>query len=160
MKWLRGITVIDIPFEGFQQVAHRMRQEPGEAGEPVTRIAPRALLVPPGFPDYMSRARVVREGVVPLEGRAWSGRAPVSRVEVSADGGRAWQEAELAAVDGHRWAWRRWRYAWRATPGRHTLSARATDAEGDTQPCEQVWSRGGFANNAVQEVPVLCVERD
>ncbi len=75
VKWLRGITVTDAPFAGFQQaVAYRLRQHPDEEGEPVTRIAPRALLVPPGFPDFMSRARVVRPGTVTLEGRAWSGR--------------------------------------------------------------------------------------
>ncbi|MFD8417891.1 sulfite oxidase [Streptomyces sp. NPDC059466] len=161
VKWLRGITVIDIPFEGFQQVAaYRLRQDAGEAGEPVTRIAPRALLIPPGFPDFMSRARVVREGVVTLEGRAWSGWAPVTGVEVSTDGGREWREAELEPAGGHRWAWRRWRFAWSAAPGRHTLNARATDAEGNTQPLKQPWNRGGFANNLVQDVPVLCVEQD
>jgi hypothetical protein len=36
------------------------------------------------------------------------------------------------------------------------LTARATDAEG-SQPTGQVWNRGGFANNAVQEIPVSCL---
>lgn len=43
-------------------------------------------------------------------------------------------------------------------PGEYLLSARATDAEGRTQPLEPPWNRGGFANNLVQRVPVLCVE--
>ncbi len=137
-------------------MAYRLRRNPEDEGEPVTRIAPRALLVPPGFPDFMSRARVVRPGPVTLEGRAWSGHAPVTRVEVSADAGRGWQEAELEPYDGHRWAWRRWRHSWTALPGEHVLSARATDAEGHTQPLEPPWNRGGFANNLVQRVPVLC----
>ncbi|WP_128436489.1 sulfite oxidase [Streptomyces cyaneus] len=157
VKWLREVTVTDVPFTGFQQaVAYRLRRHPEDEGEPVTRIAPRALLVPPGFPDFMSRSRVVRPGPVPLEGRAWSGRGPVTRVEVSADAGRSWQEAELEPDAGHRWAWRRWRHSWTATPGTHVLSARATDAWGQTQPLEPLWSRGGFANNVVQRVPVLC----
>jgi hypothetical protein len=119
---------------------------------------PRALLVPPGFPDFMSRARVVRPGPVPLEGRAWSGRAPVTRAEVSTDAGSTWHEAELEPDAGRRWAWRRWRFDWTATPGEYELSARATDAEGHTQPLEQAWNRGGFANNLIQRVPVLCLE--
>jgi DMSO/TMAO reductase YedYZ molybdopterin-dependent catalytic subunit len=161
VKWLRDVTVSDVPFAGFQQtVAYRLRRQPEDEGEPVTRIAPRALLVPPGFPDFMSRARVVRPGPVTLEGRAWSGRAPVTRAEVSTDAGRTWQEAELAPDDGHRWAWRRWRCTWTATPGEYVLSARATDAEGHTQPLEQPWNRGGFANNLVQRVPVLCLDGD
>lgn len=161
VKWLRGITVSDAPFTGFQQtVAYRLRQHPGDDGEPVTRIAPRALLVPPGFPDFMSRARVVRPGPVTVEGRAWSGRAPVTAVEVSGDGGRTWSEAALEPADGHPWAWRRWRFEWTAVPGEHVLSARATDAEGGSQPLRQPWNRGGFANNLVQRVPVLCADQD
>jgi DMSO/TMAO reductase YedYZ molybdopterin-dependent catalytic subunit len=161
VKWLRDITVTDTPFTGFQQaVAYRLRQNADDEGEPVTRIAPRALLVPPGFPDFMSRARVVRPGPVPLEGRAWSGRAPVARVEVSTDDGRSWYEAELDPVHKYRWSWRTWRFDWTAAPGSHVLGARATDAEGHTQPLDQPWNRGGFANNLVQRVPVLCVEPD
>ncbi|MDT7842178.1 sulfite oxidase [Streptomyces justiciae] len=161
VKWLREVTVTDTEFTGFQQsVAYRLRQHPGDEGEPVTRIVPRALLVPPGFPDFMSRTRVVRPGPVPLEGRAWSGRAPVTRVEVSTDAGQTWQEAELEPDGGHRWAWRHWRSTWTATPGEHTLTARATDADGHTQPLDQPWNRGGFAVNLVQRVPVLCVDED
>ncbi|MFJ7049371.1 sulfite oxidase [Streptomyces sp. NPDC101112] len=158
VKWLRDITVTDRPFTGFQQtVAYRLRQGPEEEGEPVTRMAPRALLIPPGFPDFMSRARVVRPGALELEGRAWSGRAPVTRVEISTDGGRGWGEAEVEPAGAHRWAWRRWRFAWTAVPGDHVLMARATDTEGRTQPLDQPWNRGGFTNNFVQRVPVVCL---
>ncbi|GLW09512.1 sulfite oxidase [Microtetraspora sp. NBRC 13810] len=158
VKWLREITVVAEPFTGFQQsVAYRVRHEPDEPGDPVTRIHPRALLVPPGFPDFMSRARVVRPGTVTLEGRAWSGRAPVERVDVSVDGGRTWSPATLAEPDGHPWAWRRFTFEWAASPGRHVLSARATTANGDSQPEGQAWNRGGFVNNAVQHVPVACI---
>jgi len=161
VKWLREITVTDTPFTGFQQaVAYRLRQHPGDEGEPVTRIEPRALLVPPGFPDFMSRVRVVRPGTVTLEGRAWSGRAPVTRAEVSTDAGHTWHEAELEPATGHRWAWRRWRYNWSVEPGEFVLSARATDAAGHTQPLEQPWNRGGFANNLVQRVEVLCLDEE
>ncbi|WP_416986013.1 sulfite oxidase [Streptomyces sp. T028] len=159
VKWLREINVVDAPFDGFQQsVAYRVRHAPEEAGEPVTRIAPRALLIPPGFPDFMSRTRVVATGLVKLEGRAWSGRAPVALVEVSTDGGCSWQKTELEPDHGHRWAWRRWSYCWSATPGDHVLSARAQDMAGTTQPLEQHWNLGGFANNLVQRIPVLCAD--
>lgn len=179
VKWLRDIALTDTPFTGFQQeVAYRYRQraddpddpgepnDPGEPGvrsdpgEPVTRIAPRALMIPPGFPDFMSRTRVVRPGPVRLEGRAWSGHAPVTGVEVSTDGGRSWSAAELAPPDGHAWAWRHWQASWTATPGSHVLSVRTHDAEGHTQPLDQPWNRGGFANNVVQRVSVLCLRND
>ncbi|MFF0066130.1 sulfite oxidase [Streptomyces sp. NPDC005279] len=157
VKWLREIALTDVPFTGFQQaMAYRYRQSPEDPGEPVTLIAPRALMIPPGFPDFMSRTRLVRPGRVRLEGRAWSGHAPVTTVEVSTDDGRSWSEAELAPPDGHRWAWRNWRASWTATPGSHVLSVRAHDADGHHQPLSQPWNRGGFANNLVQRIPVLC----
>lgn len=159
VKWLRDIRVDETPFTGFQQTqAYRIRQEPGEEGEPVTTMAPRALLVPPGFPDFMSRTRIVRPGLQAIEGRAWSGGAPVTAVEVSTDDCRSWRPAELEPEDPHRWAWRGWTFPWSAEPGRHVLSARATDARGRTQPVLQQWNRGGFANNLVQRVDVVCAE--
>jgi DMSO/TMAO reductase YedYZ molybdopterin-dependent catalytic subunit len=158
VKWLRDITVIDTEFAGFQQqVAYRYRQSAEDPGEPVTRMAPRALMIPPGFPDFMSRTRVVRPGPQFLEGRAWSGLAPIVRVEVSTDGGRDWYDAELdGAPHGRDWAWRHWGAPWTAAPGAHVLSVRATDAEGNSQPLAQSWNRGGFGNNLVQRVEVLC----
>jgi DMSO/TMAO reductase YedYZ molybdopterin-dependent catalytic subunit len=158
VKWLVGVDLVAEPFSGFQQaVAYRMRQDADEPGEPVARIAPRALLVPPGFPDFMSRTRIVRPGRVPLQGRAWSGRAPVARVEVSPDAGRTWAEATVEPDAGRRWAWRRFTHEWTATPGRHVLTARATTADGETQPVEQAWNRGGFANNATHDIAVVCL---
>jgi len=159
VKWLRDIHVVDAPFTGFQQaVAYRIRQTPDDPGQPVTTIEPRALLIPPGFPDFMSRTRLLRPGRVLLEGRAWSGHASVTKVEVSADDGRSWTDAVLDAEGGHPWAWRSWEAEWTATPGTHVLAVRASDAAGRTQPLQQPWNRGGFANNLVQRVPVVCLE--
>jgi DMSO/TMAO reductase YedYZ molybdopterin-dependent catalytic subunit len=159
VKWLTGVTITDARFTGFQQdVAYRLRRRPDEPGDPVTRIGPRSLMVPPGFPDFMSRTRVVRPGPVPLEGRAWSGRAPVDRVEVSVDAGKSWNLADLEPPGEHRWAWRRWRHTWQTAPGHHVLAVRATTTDGETQPVDQDWNRGGFANNAVHQVTVDCLD--
>lgn len=159
VKWLHDITLTATPYTGFQQsVAYRLRQAAEDPGEPVTLIAPRALMVPPGFPDFMSRTRVVRPGPVPLAGRAWSGHGPVTRVEVSEDDGTTWAEAELVPDPAHPWAWTAWRTTWTATPGPHHLTVRATDAAGNAQPlvAEETWNLGGFASNLVQRVEVLC----
>jgi DMSO/TMAO reductase YedYZ molybdopterin-dependent catalytic subunit len=153
VKWLRRITAVAEPFVGFQQDAYRLRQREDDTGTPVTRIAPRALMIPPGFPDFLSRSRVVDAGSCRLEGRAWSGRAPIERVEVSTDGGARWADARLGELPGT-FAWRAWTFDWDARPGECELLVRAHDGTGAVQPVEQPWNHHGLANNMAQRVPV------
>jgi DMSO/TMAO reductase YedYZ molybdopterin-dependent catalytic subunit len=155
VKWLRSINVLTSQFEGFQNaVAYRLRQQSGDPGVPVTRIEPRALLIPPGFPDFMSRTRFLPAGEVTLTGRAWSGWAPVERVELSTDGGATWADA---AVDepASRWSWQAFSAIWQATPGEYLLLVRALDTAGHAQPLTAPWNRGGFANNSAQQTRVI-----
>ena len=152
VKWLERVTVLDHPFDGYQQAhAYRFRRSEDDEGEPITRMRPRALMVPPGVPDFMTRRRYVEAGPCSVEGRAWSGTAPVAAVDVSADGCRTWTAAALEAAPD-RWAWARWTLTWEAGPGDHELACRARDAAGDEQPLEPEWNVGGYANNAVQRV--------
>ncbi|MDQ3326421.1 MAG: sulfite oxidase [Actinomycetota bacterium] len=171
VKWLTGIEVLAERFDGFQHRAYRLRHwaEGADGGaEPdgvaLTRIEPRALLIPPGYPDFYSRTRVVAPGEVEVSGRAWSGWAPVTRVQLTTDGGSTWIDAELDPEPGElagseRYAWRRWRATWLAGPGEYHLGARAQDASGRVQAVEAPWNRGGFANNSVQRVRVVCQDR-
>jgi sulfite dehydrogenase (cytochrome) subunit A len=155
VKWLRSIEVIDHEFTGYQNaVAYRFRQESDEIGVGVTRIEPRALLIPPGHPDFMSRHRFVAAGPLVLSGRAWSGWAPIERVEVSVDAGVSWSDAKLDAPSNDL-AWRLFEYDWDARPGEHVLTIRAYDESGRVQPIEAPWNRGGFANNSAQRITVL-----
>jgi DMSO/TMAO reductase YedYZ molybdopterin-dependent catalytic subunit len=154
VKWLRRITVVTEPFRGYQQTpAYLLQSSEDDPGTPVTRIEPRSLLLPPGIPDFMSRVRFIQAGRHLLQGRAWSGRAPIARVEVSSDGGATWRPADLAERPS-KWAWVAWSSPWEATPGEHELCSRATDEAGNVQPLESPWNVGGFANNAVQRVQV------
>jgi sulfane dehydrogenase subunit SoxC len=154
VKWLHRITAIDTPFEGYQQAhGYRIRQVEDEAGTPVTRMVPRALMLPPGVPEFLTRRRFAEAGRHRLEGRAWSGRGEITRVEVSVDGCATWVDAELGGSPGPH-AWRAWSFDWEAEPGEHVLSCRATDSARNTQPLEPEWNLGGYSNNAVQRVPV------
>jgi DMSO/TMAO reductase YedYZ molybdopterin-dependent catalytic subunit len=156
VKWLTRITLLTEPFDGYQQArGYRLRQTEDESGEPLSRIYPRALMVPPGIPDFMSRERTARAGRVTIEGRAWSGLAPVAAVEVSTDDGASWHEARLDPPELGRWAWQRWTYEWDAAqPGRHVLACRARDEAGNEQSTGPRWNVGGYANNDVQRVVV------
>jgi len=155
VKWLASISVIAEPFQGYQHTAaYRFRDNEEEEGTPVTRIQPRALMVPPGIPDFNTRERTVSVGPCLLEGRAWSGWAPISRVEVSTDDGETWADAELEPLES-RWGWRGWRYEWPADkPGEFILWCRAHDEAGNVQPDEAAWNLGGYSNNSPQRVRV------
>jgi sulfane dehydrogenase subunit SoxC len=154
VKWLNKITVLEEPFGGYQNaVGYRLYSADGEPGEPVTRMLPRSLMVPPGVPDFMTRARFVKPGRVTVTGRAWSGHGPITSVQVSTDAGATWADAELDEPLGAN-AWRGWRFDWQATEGEHILSSRATDAAGNTQPLEPPWNLKGYANNAVERITV------
>src|ERR671934_123809 len=112
VKWLAEIEVLDKPFGGYQnRMGYRLRQTEEDEGEPLSRMQPRSLLVPPGIPEFLTRERLVAAGEVLLEGRAWSGLAPVESVEVSVDGGSTWALAELEPK-GERWAWRGGAFPW------------------------------------------------
>jgi DMSO/TMAO reductase YedYZ molybdopterin-dependent catalytic subunit len=155
VKWLTRITVVAEPFTGYQQAnAYRFRRDEEDEGEPLARMAPRALMVPPGLPDFPTRERTLPAGLCTIEGRAWSGHAPIESVEFGVD--ETWAEAELDAPMS-RWAWRGWRFDWDAEPGEHVLACRARDEAGNTQPDEADWNVGGYANNSVQRVPVRVV---
>lgn len=154
VKWLRRITVVAEPFDGFQLAAYQLRQDPDGPGTPVTRKAVRALMVPPGFSDFPARGRFLDAGPCRLVGRAWSGSGHVTGVEVSVDGGATWSEAELGSRPDSSSAWRSWSFAWDAAPGEHELLVRATDEAGNVQPMDPQWNYGGFMNNTVQRVSV------
>ena len=155
VKWLSHIEVLDRRYEGYQQArAYRMRSTHDDPGTPVTRMLPRALMIPPGVPDFMTRRRFVGIGPCPLQGRAWSGHGAIVRVEVSSDAGESWADAELIAAPSPA-AWSGWRWVWSAdAEGDRVLCCRATDAAGLVQPMEPVWNLGGYQNNAVQRVAV------
>ena len=154
VKWLTRITLVEKPFVGYQNsVAYRHYRSEDESGEPVTRMLPRSLMVPPGIPDFLTRERRLEPGPVELRGRAWSGWGAIERVELSTDGGATFADAELEPPLGAA-AWRGWRFLWHAGEGDHVLCSRATDAAGNTQPLDPPWNLKGYANNAVEGVPV------
>jgi len=162
VKWLRSITAIAEPFDGFHQGnQYRYKRSADEKGEPVTRQRPRAMMAPPGIPSQLGRTRYVEAGRVRIEGRAWSGFGAVERVEFSPDAGKSWEEAELGGRVG-RFGWFGWSHEWEAgEPGEYEVSCRATDASGNAQPldAEEVWNHGTYGINAVQRVPVVVRER-
>lgn len=157
VKWLTLIEAVAEPFTGYQMVdTYRYSCSADDPGDPVTLMKPRALMIPPGFPDFATRTRVVKAGPVSLSGRAWVGRAEIARVEISTDQGATWTETELEPPVSPL-AWRGWRYTWDARPGRYRLAARAITSAGVVQPTEPSWTFQGMGNNMVHPVDVIVL---
>ena len=155
VKWLGSIEAVGEPFNGFQMHAsYRYAQTADDPGDPVDIIRVRALMVPPGIPDFLTRTRLLSAGPVTLTGRAWVGRAGISRVEISTDGGSSWFNAQLGSQPSQ-FAWHGWTADWDATTGRHTLMVRATDTNGNRQPVGPEWNIQGMGNNMAQTVDVI-----
>jgi DMSO/TMAO reductase YedYZ molybdopterin-dependent catalytic subunit len=155
VKWLIRMTVVTEPFTGYQhQHAYRLRADQADVGVPLSRIGPRALMVPPGVPDFLTRRRTLAARPTTLTGRAWSGWGPIAGVEVSIDGGATWSAANVAPPELGPWAWQSWTYDWNAGPGEHVLCCRATDSTGRCQTDRIDWNAGGYATGLAQRVLV------
>jgi DMSO/TMAO reductase YedYZ molybdopterin-dependent catalytic subunit len=150
VKWLTEIELIDRPFLGhYQGDKYRYEWERADriVHEPVTLQRVRALITEPASDAD------VPQGEVAIRGVAWSGAAPIARVEVSIGGG-PWQEARLVG-ERNRYSWQWWELMTRVE-GSSTvvLRARATDLADRVQPERAEWNRLGYGNNAIQDVPI------
>jgi DMSO/TMAO reductase YedYZ molybdopterin-dependent catalytic subunit len=155
VKWLDHIEVLDHEFEGFwMKTAYRHPThavEPGAAVDPkemvpVTDLNVKSVIATPA-------AGSIKPGRTRISGTAWSNTSPVTRVDVSVDGGTNWKPAKLGKDKGQ-YAWRLWQLDWQPAEGKYTLLARATNEAGQTQPMEQQWNPSGYLWNAVQRVNV------
>lgn len=136
VKWLSRIIVTDRPFQGqFQTIdyARWERIDGVPTRVPLGEVAVKSEIARPAMYERVKPGSRYR-----VHGAAWTGDAEVVKVEVSADGGRAWNPAKLLG-EPVKHAWRLWEYGWDAPsqPGRVTLMARATDSRGATQPMER-----------------------
>jgi sulfane dehydrogenase subunit SoxC len=75
-------------------------------------------------------------GFYEVSGLAWSGNGKITRVDVSADGGKSWAPAALQEPVLAK-ALTRFRIPWHWEGGPAVLQARATDDTGDVQPTRE-----------------------
>jgi DMSO/TMAO reductase YedYZ molybdopterin-dependent catalytic subunit len=153
VKWLTDIEAIGAPFTGFFQAKRYIYETRGDgtvAREPVRLQHVRSVITQP------SAGQEVPAGDLVVRGVAWSGAAPIDKVEVSIGTG-PWQNARLIG-QRHRHSWQWWELLTRIdSPGQTTLRARATDLAGRTQPDRPHWNRLGYGGNAVQSIPLLVL---
>jgi sulfane dehydrogenase subunit SoxC len=132
IKWLGRVHVVDQPYMTPYEAAYYTDLMPDgksrwftfvmEAKSVITRPAGGQQLLGPGFYE--------------ISGLAWSGRGRITRVEVSTDAEKGWQEAELNEPILPR-ALTRFRLAWWWDGKETSLQSRSTDETGYLQPTRE-----------------------
>ncbi|MDQ7842448.1 MAG: molybdopterin-dependent oxidoreductase [Armatimonadota bacterium] len=119
-KWITRIEVVDYDFQGYWERS-------GWSDEAVVKTMSKFTTLP----------RTVAPEEVPLGGVAYAGDRGVREVEVSTDGGRSWQKAEVKPALGP-FTWVLWAALWKPTgPGEYTLKVRAKDGGGVLQTAKE-----------------------
>ncbi len=155
VKWLSTIRLASgnpcrVFFNDVKYV-YVKRERGKETRTPVRELMVKSIFTNPADGDSLEAGRAVR-----VMGRAWSGQAAVSRVEV--DLGSGWRRAELSPRQAGKFEWVEWGKDW--TPkgtGEMTISARATDEKGNVQPLEPWENKLQYGYNAVAKVRVRVV---
>ncbi|HUX91775.1 MAG TPA: sulfite dehydrogenase [Gallionellaceae bacterium] len=150
VKWLRRIEVGDKPFDTKDEVSHYVDLMPNGMTRQYTSIqeAKSVITSPSGGQVLMGK------GFYNITGLAWTGRGKITRVDVSADGGRTWRTARLEtpvlskALTRFNIDW-----VWDGSPA--ILQSRAMDDTGYVQPkINQLRGVRGtksiYHNNAIQ----------
>jgi hypothetical protein len=153
VKWLRRIVAVKQSYQGYFQTvdyAHWQHRDGFSTRVPVTELQIKSQIARPTVAEVIKKGTPYR-----VFGAAWSGSAPVSKVEVSTDGGKSYATANLLGKEVEH-TWRLWEYSWNvpAASNKYTLMAKATDAKGNSQPLERNKDREAYMINTVVPVDV------
>jgi sulfite oxidase len=172
VKWLDKITVQLEECENYyQQLDYKILPPEAEDKEsadlwwgkvPAIQDMPVNSVI--GVPKAGERVQRDAEGCVEVRGYALPSGAdgPVTKVEVSVDGGETWVDAEIIPAPEElgdvelKWAWSLWRARVKMEPGEgRSVLSRAVDSAGNTQEKCPKWNYRGVAYNGYGEVAGL-----
>lgn len=116
-----------------------------------------------GVPKSESTVKRDEDGRIQVKGYALPSGSdgPITKVEVSADGGKTWADAELikgqeeaqATKAELKWAWTLWKARVKVEQGKNVrILSRATDTSGATQAECPAWNYRGVGYNGYGEV--------
>jgi hypothetical protein len=123
-KWLTQIKLVDQPAAGYWV----------ERGWDNDAIALTTSVIDT---QSVTKSSIAGDGTLPLGGIAWAGARGIQKVEVKIDNG-AWTPVRLRTPTLSPLSWVQWRYDWKAVPGSHTVTVRATDGTGALQSDQNV----------------------
>jgi sulfane dehydrogenase subunit SoxC len=134
VKWLRRLKLSDTPAYARDETSkYSDLMRDGRARLFTLDLNVKSIILKPSFGMSMRGP-----GLYEISGLAWSGVGRVSKVEISADGGRSWAEAALTEPVLDK-ALTRFRLPWRWDGQPVTLLSRATDQTGGVQPTRAAW---------------------
>lgn len=134
VKWLRRLKVMAEPVNARDETSHYTELMPdGRARQFMFVQSVKSMILKPSF-----GMTVKGPGFYEVSGLAWSGAGRISKVEVSADGGRSWALAALSEPVLSK-ALTRFRLPWRWDGRPSVLMSRATDETGEIQPTRAAW---------------------
>ncbi|HZQ41135.1 MAG TPA: sulfite dehydrogenase [Rhizomicrobium sp.] len=130
VKWLRRLKIGDKPFMTREETGKYtdLITLTGKARQFTWVMEAKSLIT---FPS--GEMRLPGKGFYEITGIAWSGRAPIERVEISTDGGKSWALAALQEPILPK-AHVRFRYPWFWDGSEAIIESRATDQTGYVQP--------------------------
>ena len=157
-KWLACVTVQDGPCDGhiqardYKLLPPDMTEETVDWGQGVTineMPLTSAICEPAAHAELDA-------GPATLRGYAIAASRSITRVDISADGGRTWRQAKLEHDPDAPWSWTFWQATLDLPPGQYELAVRAWDSAGQTQPAlpDDVWNFKGYLSAAWHRVPV------
>lgn len=157
-KWLTAIAVQDAPSDSPIQAndyklfpSDRTKQTADQAcGVTINDMPVNSAICTPAA-HTASPA-----GLTVISGYAVATSRRIVRVDVSADEGRSWRQAELQTDASSSWAWTLWQTEIDLPEGDHVLAVRAWDEAGQTQPNkpDEIWNYKGYLCTAWHRVSV------
>lgn len=130
VKWLHRLHVLDQPAMTRDETAHYTDLMPDGKAQMFTFVMEaKSIITRPAGGQKLAYG----PGAYEVTGVAWSGKGKIQRVEISADNGQTWTDAELQTPVLSK-AVTRFRLPWQWTGKAAALQSRCTDETGYTQP--------------------------
>jgi sulfane dehydrogenase subunit SoxC len=134
IKWVHRLELTEVPLHARDETSHYTDLLPdGRALQFTFPMGVKSVITQPSAGWDLQGP-----GYYDVSGLAWTGAGRVTKVEVSADGGATWAEAELQGTPP-RHGVVRFRIPWRWDGKPTTLASRATDETGAVQPDRATW---------------------
>ncbi|MEM6998393.1 MAG: sulfite dehydrogenase [Pseudomonadota bacterium] len=149
VKWLRRLKITNRPVMARNETSRYTELQPsGKARMFTFTMEAKSLITSPSANMFLKGA-----GLYQITGLAWTGRGKIKQVDVSADNGKTWAQAELQEPILDK-SFTRFRLPWNWNGKPATIKSRAIDETGYVQPersqlVKQRGRKGFFHYNAI-----------